>query len=874
MLNLRRFFLRLVTFFHSNRAEDDLAREIDAHLRLLEDEFMSRGMNAAEARDAARRAFGGVEQAKERQRDARSFRWLAGWSMDLRLSARMLVKYPGLTLVGGVTMAVAIAIGAAGFELLTQLIVPTLPLSSGDRIIGIRIRDAAANAEERRASFDFQGLREQIHAIDQIGAFRNVERNLIVDGAGGEPVDVAEMTASGFRVAGVPAVLGRSLVDADQEPGAPPVVVIGDDIWQRRFHGDPNVVGRLVRLDRTPHLIVGVMPAGFRFPVAHSVWTPLRLDAAVAPRAGPAIQMFGRLAPGVTMSEARTAVEAFGRRTADASPATHAQLRPELVRYARSLLDLQEASQGSVAMNVFAVMFLVLVCGNVAALVFARAVSRQTEIVVRTALGASRARLVGQLFAETLMLGGLAAAAGLGGAVFLLRWLMDVYQAESGGRLPFWLDANLSPATVLYTAVLTILGAAIAGVLPALKLTGQRLEGLLREATTCGTNHRFGGIWTFVIVSQVAVTVAFPATAFFARRHVVGVRSLDPGVPSHQYLSARIVADAEQPNAVPLRFVELERRLSAEPEVSGVTFATRLPRMSHPARRVEIDGVDTQQHASVAAVAANYFDVLQAPILAGRAFTAADARAGASRNVIVNESFVRRALGGRNPIGRQVRYASSQNTEASPWFDIVGLVKDLGTIHDDHTNSAALYHPLTTRSGAEVHIAIHLKGSPEAYVPRLRSIATAVDPGLKLTEVSPLDRTGTSLWLEMNFLYKLLTFVSLTAVVLSLAGIYSVLSFGVSRRTREIGIRIALGATAARIVGSIFSRALAQVGAGILMGGVLVLLLTLAVTGLSAAELVVIVGYMALMLAVCSIASFVPIRRALRVEPTEALRTE
>lgn len=299
MSAIRRALLRLLSFFRSDRAEADLAREINAHLQLLEDRFIAQGMSAADARYAAKRAFGGVEQAKEHQRDARSFRWLAGWSMDLKLGARMLIKYPGLALVGGVAISFAIASGAGTFEFLTQLVHPTLPLDAGDRIVGVRLWDTASSGVEKQASYDFARWREEAESIEDLGAFRTLERNLTTVSGLAEPAQVAEISASAFRVARVAPLKGRVLLAADEQPEAPAVVVIGFDVWQTRFGGDPDVVGRTVRLGSAQSTVVGVMPERFAFPVSHSIWTPLRLDVR-GRRQGPEIQVFGRLAPGVT----------------------------------------------------------------------------------------------------------------------------------------------------------------------------------------------------------------------------------------------------------------------------------------------------------------------------------------------------------------------------------------------------------------------------------------------------------------------------------------------------------------------------------------------------------------------------------------------
>ncbi len=815
--------------------------------------------------------------------------------LDIKLGFRMLVKYPGLTLVGGLAMAFAIAVGTASFEFLTQMLRPTLPLDDGDRVVGIRLWDAAAGRPEEQALHDFFTWREELESVEDLGAFRTLERNLITGEGRGEPVTLAEMTASGFRMARVPPLLGRALVEADEQSGTAPVVVLGYDVWQRRFGGDPAAVGQTVRLGSEEATVVGVMPEGFAFPVSHDLWVPFRLNALSYERGqGPAIRVVGRLAPGATRKEAQAELTTLGRRAAADFPETHEHLRPQVLPYANSILDVSgEVPLALFSVNLFLVMLLVLVCGNVALLMFARAATRESEIVVRNALGASRGRIIGQLFAEALVLGGVAVLLGLAAAGFALQWWLGVSAAEAGGRLPFWFSANLSPATVLYAILLTLLGAAIAGVVPALKLT-RGLGTRLRQASAGGGGLRLGGVWTAVIVAQVAVTVAFPATAFFMRREVVEIQSADVGFPAGEYLSARLELDLEPPPGASAdipqveflarfgaTYQELERRLEAEPAVVGVTFADRLPRTFHPQRRVEVEeGLAAppesalRPRASSVSVAPDYFEVLGAPILSGRGFHSGDLESDA-RVVIVNQSFVAKVLGDRNPIGRHVRFARPPDAEAEPWYEIVGVVRDLGMV-SGNLEGAGFYLPAAPGEVSPLHLAIRVRGEPEAFAPRLRAVAAEVDPSLRLHDLQPLDEVGATMWLESDFLSRLLILVSAIALLLSLAGIYSVMSFTVSRRTREIGIRVALGADRRRVIAAIFRRPLAQVGLGILGGGGLVAALMLPIYegALSARHVGVLVAYVALMLGVCLLACIVPTQRALRIEPTEALRAD
>ncbi|MES2522090.1 MAG: ABC transporter permease [Gemmatimonadota bacterium] len=892
---------RLALLFSRKHADARFSEEIAFHIemetaRLERDERL----HPAEARRRALVAFGGVENHKESLRDGRGLRWLSGLTLDFKLGVRMLAKYPGLTLIGGLAFAFAIWTAACSFEFAGQVLFPRLPLPDADRVVAFESWDAAAGKSKPVALHDFAAWRTALKSFSELGAYRVAQRNLITSDGESRPAETAEISASAFRVASARPLLGRVFAGADERPGAPAVAVIGHDVWQTRFNGDPNVVGRVVQLGRTPTTVVGVMREGFAFPVAQNLWVPLRLNPVDYPRgSGPDLRVFGRLAPGATLDEAQAELTAWGRRAAVDFPGTHEHLRPRVMPYAQSVA-LVEGSElmATRASYGFFLMLVVLICGNVALLIFARAATRERELVVRSALGASRRRIIAQLFAEALVLGGVAAAIGLGVAGLGVRLLVKAIESNSGQRLPFWFHADLSPWTVLYAVGITVVGAAVAGVLPGLKVT-RGLEGRLRQ-TAAGTGGlTFGGIWTAVIVAQIAVTLAFPVVAFGVHSGVRGARTIVADFPAAEFLSARIALDREPLPGADTSFAafvarrhatarELERRLLAEPGVVGVTFAERLPRMSHLPHWIDVDSGGAAPHdprfpggyrTSSSAVDADYFEVLDAPVRAGRAFTASDLAPG-SRVVIVNESFVRLVLGGRNPIGRRLRYAwrnsesgpLSDGAGPAPWHEIVGVVPDLGMAASADPKVAGFYHPLAADVVVPLHVAVRVRGGDAAeFAPRLRAVAAAVDPTLRVDGVARMDTLSDAGIAFAMFWVRLLAVVSAVAMLLSLAGIYSVMSFTVTRRTREIGIRVALGASRRRVLAAVFARPLAQVGLGVVAGGVITAMFN---DSVQLAALAGALGYSTLMLGVCLLACIVPTRRALQVQPTEALRAD
>jgi hypothetical protein len=320
--------------------------------------------------------------------------------------------------------------------------------------------------------------------VQEIGGFRLFQRNLGAGEETGEPVEVAQISAAAFRVTRVPPLVGRTLVEADEERGAPAVVVLGHRLWQTRFGGDRAVVGRVVRLGDAQATVVGVMPEGFGFPMYHNLWTALPSGGLLREPGGRALRVFGRLAPGVTLPEAQAELTTLAARAAAEFPEHYAHLRPQVLPYAESILWIPPnflVRAGIHSANVFAALFLIVICGNVALLMFARAATREREILVRGALGAGRGRIVTQLFAEALVLGAFAALLGLTATSLGLRWGLDALRTESDG-LPFWFEGGLSATTLIYAVLLTLLAAAMAGVVPALKVTGRDLGAGLREA--------------------------------------------------------------------------------------------------------------------------------------------------------------------------------------------------------------------------------------------------------------------------------------------------------------------------------------------------------------------------------------------------------
>lgn len=825
--------------------------------------------------------------------------------LDIKLGVRMLVRHPGLTLVGGLGMAVAIALGAGSYAIISAAFDATLPFDEERRVVAIELWDSEINNQEPQILHDFGIWREELESVELLGAWRPVGRNLTTRHGAAGPVSIAEMTASGFRLAGVSPLLGRHLIPEDERPGGAPVVVIGYDAWQNRFFGDPDIVGETVRLGATYHTVVGVMPDGFGFPLYHEFWTPLRAAATPwGPRQGPEVFVFGRLAPGATADQARAELEFLGRRSASASPETHARLHPQLVPYTTQFLDdsgIRNARGWQVQVLQLPLLLLLgVICVNVAILVYARTVTRQGEIAVRTALGASRQRIVAQLFAEGLVLSGGAAMLGLVVAAAGLGQIERSLDAIT--FIPYWMNFGLSPGTVLYAAGLSVLAATVVGVLPALRATG-RVQPSLRELGG-GTGMRMGRTWTALIVGQVAIAVALlpPAAHFGEVFFRYGLA--DPGFPAEEYLTAWLVMDRPERSGeegedgdrgfserLADRLVELDRRLEAEPSVAGVTFASA----PEGGMRVRIEVEDLPLPAESSSghlvgahlVDLDYFGVFDLAVASGRTFHSGDL-ADSATTVVVNESFVNQLLGGANAVGRRIRYAKGyraggierlpQGVRTEQWFEIVGVVADLqGRALEPDAPVAALYH---ARAPGQIHpasVAVHMRdAAPASFVSTFRNLTTAVDPTLQPREILPLDQVLDVEQRALRLSALAILIVMTSVLLLSAAGIHALMAFTVARRRREIGIRSALGAPPRSILAGVFRRTALQLSGGALAGLVVAGLLDRFSGGqmLGGRATLLLPAVALFMIAVGLLAALGPALGGLRIEPVEALRAD
>jgi putative ABC transport system permease protein len=850
----------------------------------------------------------GLGERRRQRRDG--FTPATGFStLDFVLAWRIMLRYPGLSVIGVFGMAVGIAIAAGAFTVISTLTTATLPLPDGERIVSLMNWDVSSSNREERLLNDLSSWRG-MRSLEDMGVSRNALRTLIEKNNLPETLRVAEISASAFRVAGIPAFRGRHLVPDDERPGAPEVIVVAHNEWVRRFNADPDIVGRSLQLGSSTYTVVGVMPEGFAFPVNHHFWIPWRLDpAAYQPRRGPQVNVFAKLAPGVTLESAQAELTAIGQRASHEHPATHEHLRAQVLPYTYGHNDMGDPLNALALrfMQAAIVLLLVVVCVNVAILVYARTASRQGEIAVRAALGASRHRIVAQLFAEALMLAGVAAAIGIGLLSVSLR-LLNGAVAVSEGELPFWMSLSLSPDDIAYIVGLTLLSAAIVGVAPALKATGRHVHaGLQGLSPGSGSKMQMGWLWTALIVAQVALTVALLPVAMYYAWFGLRPRTDDAGFASRHFISASLLPDPTLTPPTPagealfrarnrVTHQELERRLEANPAIGAVTFSMANPG-GERALIMELEGQpvpDGQVNYNIVEgsksghlvrfnrVAPDFFAAFDVPLLMGRSLQLSDTGGGESAvGVLVNRSFADLILGGANPLGHRLRYvgrsreADARDVELNRWFEVVGVVADFPQSGQEQIGR--VYHAVVPGEVYPSVIAARVQtGEPAALAGTLYEAASFVDPNLHLRNVV----TPRQVVEREQGLLRLIGFTvaiaMLSVVVLSAAGIYALMSFTVARRRREIGIRTALGANRNRILVGIFSRALGQLASGALAGmlGAVALTQLLEEDTLQQQGMWLVPAMALFMMVVGLLAALEPARRGLNIQPTEALREE
>jgi putative ABC transport system permease protein len=885
---------------HRAEAEREMREEFENHLAERTDSLVREGLALEDAKLRARREFGHEATHRAQAREAMglaSFAQLGFSWLDVKLGLRTLPKHPMLNLAAVFALAVGIPVGLAPSHLARALKAP-LPGDTDDRLRAIRHWDPLSSGVAPTWDGDFTFWAQTLRSFSSLGAFRTSSYNVASADGRAAPAAGAQLSSSVFQMLGARPLLGRALEPHDFAAGAPDVVVIGHGLWSSRFGRDADVLGRSIRIGRNMHVVVGVMRDGFAFPTTETLWLPLRLASAGGDRLR--VQVLGRLADGASAQQAEAELSSLGQpppsSAASANEAAdRARLRAEVVPFGLLYLGLPAGGLTSLPefryVQVLMFVLLLVACGNVAMLVFARTATRLQELAIRTALGASRSRLVSQIFVETLLLAVIAAGVG----VLAVNWALDhVNLARLAGEsaLPYWLSLGLTRETALSAIVLAAVSATMAGVVPAIAITGRAISQNIRG----GSRVRFGRLTGALVVADIAVSVAAVGMAFAIAGHATDLQAANraTGIPASEYLAVefRLPEDGDGPDRLRMRLAAAQRDLVAaierEPGVRRVAVGDVLPRMEHRSRPYELDERDRATDELLrwvrqARVDVDYFHALGTSIISGRDFVRTDAAEG-SRVAIVNTAFVERALDGRDPIGQRVRLGNAGNmgdAGNAEWYEIVGVVGPLGVNVLNAERGEAVYLPAAPGTINPMQLAVHSAVPPATLTARVRELAMAVDPDLVMGRASVLSDVRQGDWyLVMGLAAGLVVLVGVL-IALATSGLYAMLSLSVSERTREIGIRAALGASRRGLLITILKRSLVQIGVGALIGlpiaarSVFELTGTADGGGSALRSMVIALGLSTgIVLLVIMTSCLVPTRRILAIEASEAMHAD
>lgn len=882
---MRRFFVRLGNAVWGRSAEREAAREIDAHLALLAEDFERRGLSPGEARMAARRSYGGVEQVKELHREARSFLWLEEFLQDLRYGARGLWSKPGFTAIAVITLALGIGANTAVFGVVKAVLLEPLGYRDAGRLVTI-----LHNARHPVSAANYVDWRDQSGSFEALAAAEYWTPNL-TETEQPERLVALHVTQNLLPMLGVEPLLGRVFTAGEDQPGEDLKVVLSHRLWQRRFGGDRSVLGRTIRLNGRPHTVVGVMPAGFKFApfwaTRAELWAPLALGGRLEARGANSLRVFARLKPGVSLEQARADIATVTAHLERQYPATNQDV---------VVTPLKQNVAGDVEQPLLLMMgavgfVLLIACANVAHMLLARASERQREIAVRTALGAGRARVVRQFLTESLLLASLGAAGGL----LLALWGTKALVALSPASIPRVDAVAIDARVVIFLLGTTLLTALVFGLAPAMHAAAGDLAGALKEGGRGGGGGtRHSRLRGFLVASEFALAFVLSIGAGLLIRSFIALQSVDPGFRTPGVLSMVVSvagSKAEEPNQRISFYRQLSERVRAIPGVESAGAINHLPLAGDVWRwRFMIEGRPTPRPdewpGAVYRVAMpGYFETMRIPIRRGRGITEDD-RQGRPGIVVINERAASAFWPGADPLGQRIAFGDGPS--GSPdWLTVVGVVANAKQEAWAEQPDAEVYLAAMQNRAflgfdgsrtASITLVIRTRGNPAELVSGVKQTVWSLDRNLAISDVTTMDQVVADETAQPRFEMLLLGAFSVVALLLAGVGIYGVMNYSVSQRRHEIGIRVALGASRSDILRMVLRQGVVHSLAGAAAGaaGALLLsgLLARMLYAVRPADPVTFTGVSVVLGLGALIAMGVPAHKALRVEPIAALRQE
>ena len=798
---------------------------------------------------------------------------------DLRYAARSLRKSPGLALISIFALTLGIGLTTTMFSIVYGALMKGLPFDEPDQIVVVKRNKLAQNMQRMDVPIsDLADYRAQQRSFDGLAAY--YEGTVNVSGTEkAERYDGAFITSNTFRLLRVRPLLGRDFTDGEDQPGAPRVAILSYAMWQNRYGGNPAVIGSVIRVNGAPHTVIGVMPEKFTFPSRDEIWLPLGMSALTTKRGeGTWLSVVGRLKHGVSLDRANTDISAIAKRLQTEYKDTNDGIDATVVPFIEG--DIGPQPRHLLYSMLGAVGFVLLIaCANVANLLLDRAAHRTKEVGIRTALGASRMAVVRQFLAEALLLSGAGAVLGIGVAQLGITMFN---RATVDQQFPFYIDIRLHPAVLLFAAIVAVAASLVSGAIPAYQSSRTDINEILKDESRGASSLHIGRLSKSLVMFEIALSCGLLVAAGLTIKSVTKLSHIDYGFTTDNIFTARLGFPSTYTDTAAQQqfFQQLSERLASLPGVRAAGLSSSLPGVGSSTANIAVEGVaypadrDYPSAGSVI-VTPGFFATFDIGLREGRAFTTQD-RAETEPVAIVDERFVHDVFKGESPLGRRIRMGGAKST--APWMRIVGVVSDTYSGDPEHLQQPTIYAPLAQHPTNFLSIAAHAAGAPMALTPSVRAAVSALNPDIPLYWVYSMDEAlARPTWFFRVFgtIFIIFGFV---ALFLASVGLYAVMAFSVSRRSRELGIRMALGARRDHVVRMILRQGLVQLSIGMLVG------LALAAGVAQVLQIILfdvqprdpaIFGLVILVLTATALAACVmPALRATRVNPVIVLRGE
>ena len=797
---------------------------------------------------------------------------------DLRYGARMLLKQPGFTLIAVLTLGIGIGANAAIFSVVNAVLLRPLPFKEPDRLIQILETKVPQFPEFSVSPGNFLGWKEQNTVFERLVAFRGTSFNLVGTGDP-EQLPGLKVTDGFFAMLGAQPQLGRDFLPEEDQPGHDNVVILSQALWQRRFGGEANILNQTLSLNGQSYTVIGVMPATFRMPFSDAAfWTPMAFTAQQAENhGGHSLAAIGQLKSGVTVEQARAEMVKIAGRLAEQYPGANTgwsvKLMPLLEFTVRSLKPALQVLLAAVAF------VLLIACVNVANLLLARAVGRQKEIAIRTALGAGRARIMRQLLTESVLL------ALLGGAVGLLlaKWGMDLLLKLTPQDLPRMSDVALDGRALAFTAAITLLTGLLFGLLPAWQASKPNLNEAMKDA---GRGSTEGGrrqlVRSTLVVLEVSSALLLLVGAGLMINSFWQLLRVDPGFNPDNALTLSVALPRtkypEEPQQVAF-FQQLLEKTGSLPGVQSAGMSNSMPMGNDFVLAFEIEGQPplppgASQSTNFYSVSADYFKAMGIPLRRGRLFTTGDTKDSA-HVTIINETMAQKMFPNEDPLGKRINFDGREHPN---WYEIVGIVGDVKQYGLDQVTPMQTYEPHTQQTFSAMTLVVRATGDPTNLTAAIRQTVSQLDKEQPIANIKPLAQFLATSIAQQQFSVLLLGVFAAVALILAAVGIYGVLNYAVTQRTHEIGIRMALGAgqrdVLSLVVGHGLRLTLLGVVAGLVAAFGLTRLMSTLLFGVSATDPLTFSLIALLLIMVALLACWIPARRAAKTDPMIALRYE